>query len=106
MDGNIYEGRATSDRGDTNYHYDTNGMIAIGVLGDYDTQTPSAQQLDTIAQLMAWLCGQYTIPVGEIYAHNYFANQSSLTDPKISSPGRNFDLDAIRRKVADRLAGR
>jgi tRNA A-37 threonylcarbamoyl transferase component Bud32 len=106
LDGNIYEGRATTDRGDTNYHYDTTGIIAIGVLGDYDTQTPSQPQLDAIVQLMAWLCGQYGIPVGEIYPHSYFANQSSLTDPKITSPGRNFDVDAIRRRVADRLAGR
>jgi serine/threonine protein kinase len=106
LDGNIYEGRAVTDRGDTNYHYDTTGIIAIGVLGEYDTQTPSQRQIDAIVELMAWLCGQYGIPAGEIYPHSYFANQSSLTDPKITSPGRNFDVDMIRRRVADRLAGR
>lgn len=106
LDGNIYEGRSPNEAGDTNYHYDTHGIIAIGVLGDYDQQVPSPRQIETIVTLMAWLCQQYGIPPDAIYPHSYFANQSSLTDPKITSPGANFDIDAIRSQVAARLTGR
>jgi len=104
-DGTIYEGHAPTDRADTGYHYDTDGIVAIGVLGNYDVQTPSQAQIDAIVTLMAWLCQTYGIPPDQIYPHRDFANLSSLTDPKISSPGRNFDLAAIRQQVADRLAG-
>jgi serine/threonine protein kinase len=104
-DGNIYEGHAPTDRGDTNYHYDTDGMIAIGILGDYDTQSLTPQQKEAIVALMAWLCQQYNIAPSDIYPHSYFANQSPKTDPKITSPGRNVDMDDIRRQVAGRLAG-
>jgi serine/threonine protein kinase len=106
LDGNIYEGRAPNERGDTNYHYDTSDIIAVGVLGDYDKQIPSMRQIDAIVDLMAWLCRTYGISPGEIYPHHVFANQSPLTDPKITSPGRNFDINAIRQRVEDRLAGR
>lgn len=104
--GVIYEGRPVMERGDTGYHYDTNGIIAIGVLGDYDTQEPSQQQIDAITRLMAWLCQQHALPPNEIYPHSYFANQSLRTTPKITSPGRHFNIDAIRQGVTNLLAER
>lgn len=104
--GNIYAGHAVTDRGDTNYHYDTDGIVAIGVLGNYDEQIPSSQQINAIVNLMAWLCDTYSISPDEIYPHSYFANLSPLTDPPISSPGYNFDMDAIRAAVVERLRER
>ncbi|MBP1464438.1 N-acetylmuramoyl-L-alanine amidase [Candidatus Chloroploca sp. M-50] len=104
--GNIFEGRSPDDRGDTNYNFNTDGMLTIGVLGDYDRQNPNQAQLNTIIELMAWLCQEYNIPTEEIYAHSYFANQSSLTNPKITSPGRNFDLPEIQRMVQAQLTRR
>lgn len=102
--GNIYEGRSPMDRGDTSYDFDTNGMLMIGVLGNYDTQQPNQAQLEAIAGLMAWLCQEYSLSPDTIYAHSYFANQSSRTNPKITSPGRNFSIPDLQSDVRRRLA--
>lgn len=106
QNGKIYEGHALHDRGNTSYHYDTEGIIAIGMLGDYDTQLPSAQQIDALVSLTAWLCQEFNISVEEMYPHSFFANQSPRTNPKITSPGQYLSVDDIRRQVAERLAGR
>lgn len=101
--GIIYQGHNPTDRGDTGYYFDTTGIITIGVLGDYDSQVPSTAQIDAIVDLMTWLCQTYDISTEEIYPHSYFANQSPQTNPKITSPGRNFDLTDIKRQVSQRL---
>jgi hypothetical protein len=105
QNGAIYEGHDPTDRSDTSYDYDTNGMITVGVLGDYDSQVPSPTQIDAVVDLLSWLCSMYDIESDQIFPHSQFANQSPRTDPKITSPGRNFDLADIRRRVRDRLAG-
>ncbi len=99
-EGNIYEGRDPSYRADTAYNFDTDGIIVIGVLGNYDRQQPNRDQLDAIVLLMAWLAQQYAITPDQIYPHSDFAN------PKTTSPGRNFDMADIRRQVAHRLDGK
>jgi len=104
--GNVYEGRTPADRGDTSYDFDTTDMITVGVLGDYDSQQPNQAQIESIESLMAWLCQEYNMSPDDIYAHSYFANQSPRTDPKITSPGRNFNIPALQSAVRDRLAGR
>jgi N-acetyl-anhydromuramyl-L-alanine amidase AmpD len=105
-EGNIYEGRNPDDRSNTGYDFDTNGMLVVGVLGDYDTQVPNQAQREAVVALMAWLAQEYSIGVDQIYAHSYFANQSPRTNPKITSPGRNFNVSEIQRQVEARLEGR
>lgn len=100
LDGNIYEGRNPNDRTNSGYIPNTDGMIVIGVLGDYDSQMPSQRQIDAITHLMAWLCDEYNISSEEIYPFRDFARQ---TDPNITSPGRNFDMSNIRGQVRDLL---
>jgi hypothetical protein len=103
LDGNIYEGRNPHERTNSGYIPNTDGMIVIGLLGDYDTQVPSQRQIDAIVSLMAWLCDRYSISPGEIYPFRDFAQQ---TDPDITSPGRNFNMNNIRRQVEARLEQR
>jgi hypothetical protein len=101
--GTIYGAHDPRDRGDTNYHYDTDGIITVGVLGDYDSQTPSSDQVEAVVNLLAWLCQEYGISPDNIYPHSFFANRSPQTDPKITSPGRNFDMADIQARVRDVL---
>lgn len=102
-DGTIYAGRAADERTDTGYDFDTDGVIMIGVLGDYDAQTPTDRQIDAIAQLMAWLCDRYGISPGSIYAHRDVAPMKPGTGQANTSPGQNFDVDRVRQQVLSTL---
>ena len=92
-DGTIYEGRVTDERSDTGYDFDTDGVVMIGVLGNYDQQTPTDRQIASVVQLMAWLCDGYGISPGSIYAHRDVAPTNPGSGEANTSPGRNFDIE-------------
>jgi hypothetical protein len=102
-DGRIYEGRPAELRTNTSYGFDTDGIIVVGLIGDYDVQTPSPAQSDSIVALMAWLCQKYGIASGDIYPHRYFAPVQPSNNRENTSPGNNVDIDEIRRRVQELL---
>jgi pimeloyl-ACP methyl ester carboxylesterase len=109
-DGTMFAGRAADRQSDSSYAavnptYDLDGSLVIGVLGNYDTQEPTAAGIRSITWLMAWLCQEYAIAPDEIYHFN----QVAPTDPwngETTSPGRNMPkVAAFRANVTAILAG-
>jgi hypothetical protein len=109
-DGTIFAGRAADRQSDSSYAavnptYDLDGSLVIGVLGNYDTQEPTAATIRSITWLMAWLCQEYAIAPDEIY---HFS-QVAPTDPwsgETTSPGGNMpEVAAFRTNVTAILAG-
>ncbi|NJP07864.1 MAG: zinc-ribbon domain-containing protein [Chloroflexaceae bacterium] len=102
-DGTIYEGRNPGFQVESGFsgppHYqNVNGMIAIGVLGNYDIQQPTTASLRSIEQLMAWLCQEYDISPQEIHQWRDMTTSSS---PGASMPGST----TFRQNVSNLLQG-
>jgi hypothetical protein len=62
VDGTVYEGRPMSAVGDTATEYDPTGHLLIVVEGDFDEDQPSAAQLESLAQLVAWASTNFDVP--------------------------------------------
>lgn len=92
--GRTGEGRALAFRGDSNTSYDLSDRIQIVVEGAFDTDVPSAAQLDALDALVVWLARIYAVAPADITGHNDHAP----TD----CPGAHLKahLPALRAKVA------
>jgi hypothetical protein len=53
--GRIAEGRNVGFAGDTNTNYKTAGFIQLAVEGDFEKETPGAEQLTAVRDLLTWL---------------------------------------------------
>jgi predicted Ser/Thr protein kinase len=104
LDGNIYEGRDINIPGDTSFGFNTSGIIAIGLLGDYDSQHLNQNQHDALVNLMAWLCQEYDIAPAAIYPHRHFAEVDPNNRKPNTSPGSNIDINNLSNAVAARIA--
>jgi hypothetical protein len=89
-DGLIYEGRDPRIEGESNTSYDTSGHLQINLLGNFDEQDPTAEQIESLVQLIAWAHTEFDIPTDTIRAHRDFA--------ATACPG-----EALYRYVADGL---
>lgn|SRR3990167_1601556 len=47
--------------------------IGICLIGDFDKEEPSKEQIETLEKLMIALCRTYNIPLTNIYPHRHFA---------------------------------
>ncbi|MBT8399337.1 MAG: peptidoglycan recognition protein family protein [Rhodothermia bacterium] len=99
LDGTIYEGRDYRFRGETNTRYDVNGHLLISVLGNYELQEPTPEQVEAIADLMAWGVAEFNVPLDRIYGHSDLA--------ETSCPGqhlrRYLEDGTFRQGIRDRL---
>ncbi len=96
LDGNIYETRPIEFAGDTNTKYDPTGHALINVMGNYEVQKISEEQLDAVANLSAYLCKTYNISVEEVKAHKDYT--------ETLCPGKDFYKyleDGSLRKIID-----
>lgn len=73
--------------------------VAIGIEneGTYTSQAPPAAQYAALADLCAYICGQYGLPASEIYGHRDF-NATACPGDRLYAL-----LPALRRDVAVRL---
>lgn len=69
LQGNIYEARPINLPGDTNTSYDPAGHALICVLGNYEHQIVSEQQLNSIIMLTAFLAKRFSVSVDSIKGH-------------------------------------
>ena len=72
--GKIFEGRNLLVEGESNTDYDTSGHVQINLLGNFEEQEPTAEQLRAAVALMAWLSRQHGIPTDTIKTHRDFAS--------------------------------
>jgi hypothetical protein len=83
-DGRIIEGRSMEYEPDTNTRYELQGHIGVEMMGSFQSQRVSPQQLDSIVKLVAWICQEKNIPIDAISGHNDVApNQTTC-------PGKDF----------------
>ncbi|MBA3891184.1 MAG: N-acetylmuramoyl-L-alanine amidase [Gemmatimonadaceae bacterium] len=102
LEGRVYEGRDWRYKGDTNTTYEPGGHFLISVIGNYEIQEPTAAQVETIADLMAWAIDRFDVPLDRIGGHYNYATTAC--------PGERFrgmlEDGTFRRKVEERLARR
>ena len=72
-DGTIYEGRDYHYMGETNTKYNPSGHLLISVMGNYELQEPTPEQLEAITGLMAWGVSKFDVPTSKIYGHKDLA---------------------------------
>jgi hypothetical protein len=73
LDGRIYEGRDWRYMGETNTTYDPSGHFLISVIGNYERQESTPEQLEAIADLMAWAVARFDVPLDGIGGHYDYA---------------------------------
>ena len=83
-DGAIYEGRALIYEPESNTKYPLNGNIGVEMMGNFEKQRPSPQQIESCARLTAWLCETQNIGVDHIRGHKDAAQNQT------DCPGRDF----------------
>lgn len=83
-DGTIYEGRPLRYEPESNTKYALQGNIGVEMMGNFEIQRPSPQQLISCVRLVAWLSQDLHIPTDKIRGHKDAApNQTSC-------PGKDF----------------
>jgi len=99
-DGYAFEGRPEAFRGDTATSYDPAGHFLVCIEGEFDSQSPSPEQIETLARLLAYSAGKYSVDVSEIGGHRDFA---VTTCPGTNLYGRIVD-GSLRQRVSELLA--
>jgi hypothetical protein len=69
LKGTIYEARPINLPGDTNTSYDVKGHALICVMGNYENQIVSEQQLRSLINLTAFLAKRFSVSVDSIKGH-------------------------------------
>jgi hypothetical protein len=99
LDGRVFEGRDWHFMGETNTDYNPNGHFLISIIGNYDLQEPTAAQLASIADMMAWALQTFSLPLESIGGHYQYADSGC--------PGkflrRYLEDGTITRMVKERL---
>lgn len=81
--GEIAEGREIIYSGDTNTEYNPQNHILINILGNFEEQEPTEEQINSLINLCYYLSKKYNISPDEINGHNYYA--------KTDCPGKNLN---------------
>jgi len=68
-EGKIYEARNPQFPVDTNTAYDTRGHLLTCVIGNYENQKPTIDQIEAIINLLSWQCSQFTIKPETVKGH-------------------------------------
>lgn len=83
-DGRIFEGRPIEYEPDSNTNYAVTGNIGVEMMGNFEVQRPSEQQLQSCVKLVAWLAQEHKIDLDHIRGHKDAA--PGQTD----CPGKDF----------------
>jgi len=100
LNGNIYEARPINYPGDTNTEYDPTGHALVEVMGNYEVQTLSEKQLNSLIELITFLAKEFNVPTSKIKTHRDYSTETVC-------PGKNiykyFQDSTIVRAVEKRL---
>jgi hypothetical protein len=83
-DGRIFEGRPVEYEPESNTAYALKGNIGVELMGDFNFQRPSVEQLRAVVALTAWLCREHEIDIEHVRTHRDAA--PGQTD----CPGKDF----------------
>jgi hypothetical protein len=83
-DGRIFEGRPLDYEPESNTNYPLSGHVGVELMGNFEEQRVSEQQMRSVVALVAWLCASQHIDPATIEGHRDAA--PGQTD----CPGRDF----------------
>ncbi len=83
-DGTIYEGRSLRYEPESNTQYALQGHVGVELMGNFEQQRMSPEQLDSLVRLVAWLGHTLDIPTSDIAGHNDRVNGQTVC------PGRDL----------------
>jgi len=82
-DGRIFSARPISQAGDTNTEYDPRGHALVMLVGNFEVQQPTPEQLNAAVALTAWLASKYHLGLDSIASHRDYSHQTVC-------PGKNL----------------
>lgn len=99
-DGRVFEGRPIEYAGETNTTYDTRGHALVQLWGNFDTQQPTAKQIEATVALLARLSLEHEIDPASLAGHCDVA--------ETACPGKNLyrllEDGSLLRAVQARVA--
>lgn len=102
-DGRIFEGRPIEYEPESNTKYSLKGNLGIELMGNFNVQRPSKEQLESVVRLTAWLMQKTHIEMDHVRTHR------DAAPGQTECPGRDFYryiLDGQFKKwVGEVLAG-
>ncbi len=102
-DGRIFAARPVAEPGDTNTDYNPRGHALVMLVGNFEVQQPTPEQMAAATELVAWLAREHQVPLTHIASHGDYSAQTLC-------PGKNLrawlDSGEFHRGVAARLAAR
>jgi hypothetical protein len=102
LKGNIYEGRDYHYIGETNTAYNPGGHFLISIIGNYALQEPTQEQINAIADLMAWAVKEFDVPLDRIGGHyNYATTECPGTHLR-----KYLEDGTLKRMVAARVSAK
>lgn len=105
-DGTIYEGRPTNYEPESNTKYNLSGYLGVELMGNFEAQRPSPEQVESCVRLVAWLIAEHDLSTDAITTH------ASVAKGQTSCPGRDFaryfkgDSPMFKRWVEEVLQGK
>jgi hypothetical protein len=103
-DGTIFEGRPLQYEPESNTKYPLAGNVGVELMGNFEEQRPSREQLASLVELSAWLLSELHLGAGAVRTHR------DVAPGQTTCPGRDlyryFEDGQFRRWVADASAGR
>ncbi|MBW3665396.1 MAG: peptidoglycan recognition protein family protein [Actinobacteria bacterium] len=78
--GNVYDLRPASSAGDTFTDYDPTGHYLLLAEGNFDQESPTDEQLEAMARMLAWASGAFSAPLDTISGHRDHAATSCPGD--------------------------
>ena len=95
-DGAVYTGRSLSWAGDSNTDYDTLGEVQLMLLGNFEEQQPTAEQLRSTVGMLALLMAEHGLTADSIRAHRHHTGQTVC-------PGANLmaRFEALREEASN-----
>ena len=98
VDGTVYEARDTRYRGDTGTNYDPTGHFLVVVEGNFETDVPTDEQLDSLVRVLAWAAQRFDVSPSTIGGHRDHAATSCPGGnlyPYIASGDLEADVNAL-----------
>lgn len=83
-DGQIFEGRDWHYQPDSNTSYSLKGVLNVELFGNFETDLVSSQQLNSLVQLLAYLCQTHGLEPARITSHRLMAPGQTVC------PGRDL----------------
>lgn len=104
-DGRIFEGRSLNYEPESNTKYELAGHLGVELMGNFEVQRPSPEQVESAVRLVAWLLAKFDLTPEAITTH------AKVAKGQTSCPGRDFarycegDERAFAKWVAAVLRG-